>query len=192
MSMAISRAKYTGDPGFFDFLKKAATIGTSFIPFVGPTISQAIARVGSSGPGIGPTQAAAAARCNAPGQYYLGPGLGCSAPGARSIGPQVGPIYQPPSIGPIKFPMPYLGTQRGPDPVAMAAMNGMMVGPGYHPNKSDYFLKSGEFVPKGSRMVKNRKRNPANARATSRAISRISGAKRYAKSLGRISIRKKC
>jgi len=53
MSLAISRAKYTGDPGLFDFLKKAATIGTSFIPFVGPTISQAIATIGSSGPGIG-------------------------------------------------------------------------------------------------------------------------------------------
>jgi len=70
----------------------------------------------------------------------------------------------------------------------MAPMNGA----GYHPNKSDYFLKTGEFVPAGSRMVKNRKRNPANARATSRAISRVTGAKRYAKSLSRISIRKKC
>jgi len=66
------------------------------------------------------------------------------------------------------------------------------VSAGYHPNKSDYFLKSGEFVPAGSRMVKNRKRNPANARATSRAISRVTGAKRYAASLSRISIRKKC
>jgi len=63
---------------------------------------------------------------------------------------------------------------------------------GYHLNKSEYFLKSGEFVPEGSRYVKNRKRNPANARATSRAISRVTGAKRYAQSLSRISIRKKC
>jgi len=63
---------------------------------------------------------------------------------------------------------------------------------GYHLNKSSYFLMSGEFVPERSRYVRNRKRNPANARATSRAISRITGAKRYATSLSRISIRKKC
>jgi len=71
---------------------------------------------------------------------------------------------------------------------------GMMAGcapmSGYHLNKSEYFLKSGEFVPEGSRLVRNRKRNPANARATSRAISRVVGAKRYAKSLSRVSIRK--
>jgi len=78
--------------------------------------------------------------------------------------------------------------------VMNGAMNGVDLKAmgGYHPNKSDYFLKSGEYVPAGTRWVKNRKRNPANARATSRAISRISGAKTYAKSLGRISIRKKC
>jgi len=63
---------------------------------------------------------------------------------------------------------------------------------GYHLNKSAYFLKSGEYVPEASRYVRNRKRNPANARATSRAISRVTGAKRYAQSLSRISIRKKC
>jgi len=70
------------------------------------------------------------------------------------------------------------------------APNGDMSG--YHLNKSDYFLKSGEFVPAGSRYVRNRKRNPANARATSRAISRVSGAKTYQNTLSRITIRKKC
>jgi len=63
---------------------------------------------------------------------------------------------------------------------------------GYHWNKSGYFLKSGEYVPAGTKMVKNRRRNPANPRATSNAIMRIKGAKRYAKSLSSISIRKRC
>jgi len=63
---------------------------------------------------------------------------------------------------------------------------------GYHWNKSGYFLKSGEYVAPGTKMVKNRRRNPANPRATSNAITRIKGAKRYAKSLSSISIRKKC
>jgi len=63
---------------------------------------------------------------------------------------------------------------------------------GYHWNKSGYFLQSGEYVPPGTKMVKNRRRNPANPRATSNAITRIKGAKRYAASLSSISIRKKC
>jgi len=189
MSMAIQRAKYTGDPGFFDFLKKAATIGTSFIPFVGPTISQAVSRLGSSGPGVGPvsrtgrTPAQERARCAAAGgQTWGGPGVGCvQSPltGGATF------FEKPGGFPPITFGGSRIAAE-------MNGMNGVMNMSGYHPNKSDYFLKSGEFVPAGTRMVKNRKRNPANARATSRAISRIAGAKTYAKSLGRISIRKKC
>lgn len=75
------------------------------------------------------------------------------------------------------------------------AMNGMMAGrpavSGYHWNKSGYFLMSGEYVAPGTKMVKNRRRNPANPRATSNAITRLKGAKRYAQSLSSISIRKK-
>lgn len=63
---------------------------------------------------------------------------------------------------------------------------------GYHINKSDYFLKDGTFVAKGSMWVKNRKRNPLNPRALSRAMSRLTSAKNAAKSLGRITIRKEC
>lgn len=63
---------------------------------------------------------------------------------------------------------------------------------GHHPNKSDYFLKDGSFVQKGTRCVKNRRRNPLNARAADRAISRIESAKRATKRLGRVTIRKPC
>jgi len=63
---------------------------------------------------------------------------------------------------------------------------------GHHPNKSDYFLKNGTFIQKGSRCVKNRRRNPLNARAADRAISRIESAKRATKRLSRITIRKTC
>jgi len=51
---------------------------------------------------------------------------------------------------------------------------------GYHPNKSDYFLRDGTFVAKGSRCVKNRRRNPFNPRAADRAYSRMKSAKRAA------------
>jgi len=186
MSMAIQRAKYTGDPGFFDFLKKAATIGTSFIPFVGPTISQAISSIGSSGPGIGPV-----------GQVFGGPEVPFKRLADRACPPGSERYGRAQCIASRPIPGPVAAIQRAipfgaTGMMGAQAVNGVMDMSGYHPNKSSYFLMSGEFVPAGSRMVKNRKRNPANARATSRAISRIGGAKRYAKSLGRISIRKKC
>jgi len=44
---------------------------------------------------------------------------------------------------------------------------------GYHLNTSSYFLKSGEFVPARSKCVKNRRRNPLNPRALSRATGRL-------------------
>jgi hypothetical protein len=69
-----------------------------------------------------------------------------------------------------------------------------MAGPapsGYHWNKADYFLRDGTFVPKGTKLVKNRRRNPANIRATNRAISRVASAKKHAQTLSRVTIRKK-
>ena len=61
---------------------------------------------------------------------------------------------------------------------------------GYHLNSSSYFLRDGTFIPKGTRAVKNRRRNPANARATSRTISRINGAKRMQHTLAQIETAK--
>lgn len=49
---------------------------------------------------------------------------------------------------------------------------GPIVPRGYRLNKSDYFLKDGTFVPAGTRFVKVRSRNPANAKALRRALSR--------------------
>lgn len=89
-----------------------------------------------------------------------------------------------------------VGQRFGPPVPAAAApvQQGMQVAcpPGFRPNKSDYFLRDGTFVAKGTRCVKIRRRNSLNPRALDRAISRVSGAKRAAKKLGRISIRKKC
>ena len=63
---------------------------------------------------------------------------------------------------------------------------------GFHPNKTAYFLRDGTFVAPESRCVRNRKRNPMNPRALSRAIARVESGKRVAKRLSRITIRKKC
>lgn len=61
---------------------------------------------------------------------------------------------------------------------------------GYHYNKSSYFLKDGTFIPEGTRLVKNRRRNPLNPRALSRAMVRLEQAKRASKKASRITIRK--
>ena len=86
----------------------------------------------------------------------------------------------------------------GPPPPSRGGFGGPALVPsgagevlkGYHMNSSSYFLRDGTFIPKGTRAVKNRRRNPANARATSRAISRINGAKRMQSTLAQIETAK--
>jgi len=162
MSLAISRSKYTGD-----YMGDPGIFGDIF-----GGIKGAIGGAFRGFTGLGRQPAAPTA---GPGSYPI-----------RSFAPQTnGPKLRidPSAI----FPggRPFVSC-----PPSGASANGSMSG--YRLNKSDYFLRSGEFVPAGTKWVKIRRRNPANARATSRAISRITGAKTYAKSLGRISIRKKC
>ena len=73
-------------------------------------------------------------------------------------------------------------------------------GSGFHPNKTSYHLKDGSFVDVGTRCVRNRRRNPMNARALSRAIGRVDSGKRLQNRLSEISTgkytaagkRKKC
>jgi len=159
MSLAISRAKMTGDPGLFGdiFSGIKGAIGGGVRGFLGKQPPAPLALPGgvpTAFAGFGPLDSAR--RFGAAAQGFMGPG---------------------PSTAVVPF-----------TPAGAMCPTGSMGG--YHLNKSDYFLRSGEFVPKGSKWVKNRKRNPANARATSRAISRVVGAKRYATSLSRVSIRK--
>lgn len=61
---------------------------------------------------------------------------------------------------------------------------------GFHWNKSDYFLRDGTFVPAGTKLVKNRRRNPANPRALDRAIGRLNSAKRLQSKLSGFSTSK--
>ena len=77
-------------------------------------------------------------------------------------------------------------------PPRPAPAEGLACPQGFHPNKSSYYMRSGEFIAKGSKCVPSRRRNPANARANDRAIGRIESAKKMAARLGRITIRKEC
>jgi hypothetical protein len=56
---------------------------------------------------------------------------------------------------------------------------------GYHPNKTGYYTKQG-YVAAGTQCVRNRKRNPLNPRAASRALSRLTGTKKAMKSIDRM------
>ena len=71
----------------------------------------------------------------------------------------------------------------------MAAPNGKAPG-GYHYNKTSYYTKSEGWIEEGTKLVKNRRRNPGNTRAASRAMSRLTSAKSHMKMLNRVTIRK--
>jgi len=215
MSIAISRSKYTGDrmnyqgdPGWFGDLvggigkvaKTALRVGSQFMP--GPvgaiyrgvesrlfppapgttTYPQIVStttmpRIPTAGPGGAGTMDCAGNWSDVAARYGMSVGraqAACAAQGPGIVGPMPGPQVM-----------------NGEGVAAMQAGKPCPVS-GYHWNKSGYFLKSGQYVAAGTKMVKNRRRNPANPRATSNAITRITGAKRYAATLGRISIRKKC
>jgi len=180
MSMAISRSKYTGDPGLFGDIWGAfkGAVGGATRGFLGvpPTVA---------GPGSVPVGFAAGpstmrnvrGQCPEGWARRAGSSTMCDPPGGMfTVNPRAMMLGGVPGI-------------TRPQPMAMNGSGDLR---GYRLNKSDYFLKSGEYVPAGTRYVKIRRRNPANARATSRAISRVKSAKKYAKSLSGISIRDTC
>jgi len=183
LSMQVSRSEFRGDPGLFGFLGKAAK-----------SIGGRIFRASPVGAAIGTTlglltkkklaqqerQLAARARAGRPPPAL--PGIGFNLPFAGAPGAGV--------------PLPFgggrlsIGESRG----AAAATAGTQLAcpPGFHPNKSDYCTKTEGWVAEGTKCVRNRRRNPLNPGAASKAISRIAAAKRATKSLGRVTIRKSC
>ena len=92
-------------------------------------------------------------------------------------GRQQPPVFVPPRGAPaitagtaLKFGVAAGGAAAG----FAAARNGAVVCPsGYHLNRSSYFLRDGTFVPEGTRMVRNRSRNPYNKKAATKASGRL-------------------
>lgn len=119
----------------------------------------------------------------------IGRGGGSSAPpGLVAPPPMQLPVQRTPGI--LGAAQRFLPGGRTGYEVQVPA-NGMGCPKGYKPNKTEYFLKDGTFVPKGSRCVKIRRRNPLNPRAADRAMSRLTSAKKAAQKLNRVTIRKK-
>lgn len=98
---------------------------------------------------------------------YQGPGnrfVGVTTPGGR-LGFGAGA----PTVGVMGGSMGgagYYSPGTGVGPVRPRAV---------HPNKSGYWLKSGEYVAPGTRMVTNRRMNPLNPRSLSKSLRRVQG-----------------
>lgn len=158
-----------GDPGLFSFLGKAVRGVAGVVSKLGiPLVSGAAGIVGgllgggARGPGITPTFA--------PGG--LPPMMTLQAPAGA---PMAGGLAARQRF----FPGGATGMGTG-------------CGNGTRPNKSGYWLKSGQYVEPGTVCVTRRRMNPLNPRALSKAMRRIESAKRATAVLGRITIRKKC
>lgn len=77
-------------------------------------------------------------------------------------------------------------TQSGPGNALVGRGAGTPCASGYHYNKTGYFSKRYGWIEKGTVCVKNRRRNPLNAKALNRAGRRIVSAKKAAHFLDRI------
>ena len=98
-------------------------------------------------------------------------------------GPPPGDL--PPPLPPLQ-PQPTLG---GCPPRAGVAA-AVLCPAGCHPNKADYFLRSGAFIAKGTKCVRNRRRNPLNPRALDRAAGRLRSAQRVGRFLAKVKVPK--
>jgi len=216
LALQVSKADYMGDPGLWGFVKGVAKAGlgvASVIPGIGNVagaarniLFPADARVNIPGastlPSLpmgrpiprAPTAMPGSRRPTGPvGGGFMGSGASPACPPGQSR--SLAQIPAPGALAAIQRFLP--GGQTGMmDPSQFEVTTAMLAGkptgwPGYHWNKSGYFLMSGEYVPAGTRAVRNRRRNPCNPRAVSRALSRVKSAKRFAKSISHVSIRKR-
>lgn len=170
----ISRGMYRGDPGIFGDIGRFIGGAVGSIPVVGGLVGGGITALSNA---LDPVKAQ-----------------------QRTVSTSIPTLPPMASLPILSQQAPVTGVRMGglmpggeKPYLALDRAGGMVGGPcpsGYHWNKADYFLRDGTFVPKGSKLVKNRRRNPANSRATNRAISRVASAKKHAQTLSRITIRK--
>ena len=177
---AVLPGRYMGDPGIFgdifSFGKKLVGAATGVVSKLGIPVVSGVAGMASrifAGRGAIPG-ASTQPIYQIPGRIPPAPVAG---PGGIIIGARG---LLPPTIGP-GLPM-----RTAPPELSMGTAGG------YHLNKSSYFLMDGTFIERGTKWVKNRRRNPGNMRALSRSLSRVKSAKRMATALSLVTIRKKC
>lgn len=177
MQMAVSRGNYRGDPGIWGFVKGAFKTGVSLVTG-GPLAAAETALTQIRGPRPMPPLPTGA------------PGVGRLAvmPREMSLAQIPLPVQKVPGIpGAIQRFIP--GGATGFQVTAPGAVNGKAPG-GYHWNKTSYFTKSEGWIEEGTKLVKNRRRNPGNMKAASRAMARMTASKLAMKMLNRVTIRK--
>jgi len=207
VSYAIKMAKAggMGDPGLFGFLGKAiggvASLAGRIIP--GPigavaglagralTGSKGTSVVVSSRPFPGVLRTAGSMGGSPPllpGSVFP-PGINIGGPKGITIGSRSGPSIESFGGGGFNQPLGVMAPGGGTTGALVGRGAGTPCVRGYHYNKTGYFTKRYGYVEPGSVCVKNRRRNPLNPRALSRAMARLSSAKQATKFLSRFSIR---
>jgi len=184
----VLRQQFSGDPGLFGFLGSALK-----------SVTGAVSRL--SIPGISGLAGIASGllpggRGKPASRVIPGAGRTLTIPsGPRGFKAPSQEVAVPGFRGFVERALP--GGRPGTTTIITPADTGGIAPRGMHLNKTAYFRTDPNtgntiHIPEMSIWVRNRRRNPGNARANDRAISRISSAKRMAKHLGRISIREKC
>lgn len=183
-----ARSRYSGDPGLFDVIGKV-------VGGIGKIAGGAIGGLLSGGP-IGAIGGAVSGLAGAIG--VKSGGAAQAVPVSKATLPTVsgkntfalpqasalpGTGLQIPTITPV-------GTSSAPSSGASIGANGQLCLRGYHLNKSEYFHKRLQMVVQpGTACVKNRRMNPLNPRAASRAMRRLDGFSRATKSVERMMIK---
>ncbi len=170
---SLGSGQFVGDPGLFGFIGKAIKTAAGFIP--GP--------IGTVARSFFPT------RPTAP-PVFQGPPVSLAGPSFPTF-PRTGGFF--PQNVPQEAGTPSGQPTAGGGPARFfpGGETGLGTGcaSGFHPNKTAYFTKAG-FVAKGSKCVKNRRRNPLNPRAASRAIGRLESASKATRRITKLTERK--
>jgi hypothetical protein len=210
MSMAIKIAKsgYQGDPGLFGFIGKAlGGIGRVALGAAGGLLSGGpVGAIAGGLRAVIPSPRPPVLIASQPGGAGRGvvmtaanipmvssrPGTGLIA--QAGIGTTIANRMPVPGIPMLPVGQPF--GERGNTTQGMGVSGPLVGGPsgaacerGYHRNKTGYFTQRYGWIAPGAVCVRNRRRNPLNARALSRSLARITSAKKATAFLGRVSIR---
>lgn len=193
LHMTTSRWGNCGDPGLFGFLGNAIKgVAGGFLTGgpVGAILGGTSAVVGSMG---GPKTVKQAKYANIlqiaqQKPIYGTPGIMKQSSGAMF--PTIAPARPALQAGSGVYAGPggvavgkYNMAPGGSAPQGSAAAAGTPCGlKGHHMNKSGYYTQAGYVAPQ-TKCVRNRRRNPLNPRALSRAMSRVASAQRAVKAI---------
>jgi len=185
----VNRRPPMGDPGLFSVLGKViggvANVATGGLAGSAYDALKSIAgskRTGAAGTG-GLALVGARTQPLVPQQVTLPGGAIVRADSVKVTGTSIGfGAYQ---RGEVSVYGPQAGAPGAPTGTCL--LPGKNGGPprlrATHANKSGYHLKDGTYVAPGTRCVANRRRNPLNPRALSRAMSRVTGARKAIKGI---------